>query len=86
MVKWIIKGYIMKLAFLVCKKHIAVDSIITETNLTLSEFCIQYAQTQGYASCTIIWQDDIQLRALLQTDSNEPNEDNTLGVIAFLSN
>lgn len=77
----------MKIALLVCKGQIAVDTVITETNLTLSQFFAQYALERGYNSYEILSEDHTQLRVLIQTDSSPIKTiDNTLGVLAFNSN
>ena len=77
----------MKIALLVFKGQIAVDTVITETNLTLSQFFAQYALEREYNSYEILSEDHTQLRVLIQTDSSPIKTiDNTLGVLAFNSN
>lgn len=77
----------MKIAFLVCQKTVAIDSVIELTDLTFSDFLDQYVKQHNYAGSTILAQDSIQIRAIIYMDNNpDKHADNTLGVIAFSSN
>lgn len=77
----------MKIAFLVCKKTVAVDSVIEVTDQTLSDFLDEYVKQKNYAGSIILAQDSIQMRAIIYMDNNpDKHADNTLGVIAFSSN
>lgn len=73
----------MKIALLVCRGREHVDSVITETDLTLLGYIKQYGTDKGYYSISILGEEEKQVRALIQTHSGEQSVDNTLGLIAF---
>lgn len=73
----------MKIALLVCRGREYVDSIITETDMTLLDYVKQYTTDEGYYSLSVLGEEEKQLRVLVQTHPGEANIHNTLGLIAF---
>lgn len=73
-----------KIALLIAKNQTTKSVVITDTNLELEDFVVNYVKQSNYYSFTILSNDTKVLRGLISTDENEPNPENTLGLIAFI--